>query len=177
MTDEKQGEAGASEDGHAIPPDLREVPVHTVAPDPCAEEGEHRPRPQRPHPASDAPLQTVPDVSGVVAQLSLAAAGNQFNALSRFGIQTADAVRMEDRVRAIARERNRYANIFLRDGALEIDSNGVRDYIEYQRAVEVIRAKAAALGYGAESQAVPITSVPGGYVGRFGGNDIYAAAR
>jgi hypothetical protein len=38
-----------------------------------------------------------------------------------------------------------------------------------------IRAKASVLGYGSGSEAISITPVPGGYVARFEGNDIYAA--
>jgi len=128
--------------------------------------------------AGDVTLQAVPTLSASATHLSFTAASNQFNALTRFGSEGADAVSIEDRARATALRRKEYESVFLRDGVLEIDSHGgLRDYLKYSRAVEAIRAKAAALGYGAQSQAVPITSVPGGYVGRFGGNDIYAAAQ
>lgn len=76
-------------------------------------------------------------------------------------------------------ERSRaWKEAFLKNGVLEIDSHGgVADYLKYARAVDAIRAKAATLGYGPGSEAVPILPVPGGYVGRFGGHDIYAAAQ
>ncbi len=128
--------------------------------------------------AGHATLEAVPTLSAAATQMSFAAAANQFNVLTRFGTEGANAVSIDDRARATAERRNEFESIFIRDGMISIDSNGgIRVIVEYLHAVEVIRAKAAALGYGAQSQTVPITEVPGGYVGRFGGNDIYAAAR
>jgi hypothetical protein len=79
-------------------------------------------------------------------------------------------------VRAELDRRKKYESIFVKEGVIEIDSSGnIREHLKYARAVEEIRAKAAALGYGALSQSVPITDVRGGYVGRFGGHDIYVS--
>jgi len=124
----------------------------------------------------DVTQQAAPTPSAAALQRSFVAASSQFNALARFGSAAADAFSLEDQARAWELKQKEFKNAFLHDKALEIDSHGdLRDYLKYLRAVEAIRVKAAALGYGAESQAVPINSVPGGYVGRFGGNDIYAA--
>jgi hypothetical protein len=122
---------------------------------------------------------SMPTLSAAATQQYFAAAGNQFNALTRFGSEGAGAVSIEDRARATEQRRIEYERVFRRDGILEIDANGRRlpGVADYFRAVEEIQAKALALGYGAQSKAVPITSVPGGYVGRFGGHDIYAATR
>jgi hypothetical protein len=130
------------------------------------------------YPASDATAkvtpQAAPVLSASVSQLSFRTATDQLSALTRFGSEATAVVSIEDKRRPTAQ----FERVFLRDGAFEIDSHGdLRDYLKYARAVEAIQAKAVALGYGAQSQAVPITSVPGGYVGRFGGNDIYAAAK
>jgi hypothetical protein len=119
----------------------------------------------------------LPTLSSAATQLSFAAAADQLRALSEFGPRGSDAVSAEDRERAVARRRKEYESTFIRDGAIRLDSNGLLEFVAWSHAVEAIRAKALALGYGALSQTVPITSVPGGYVGRFGGNDIYAAAR
>lgn len=128
--------------------------------------------------ARDATLQAVPTLSAAATQLSFAAAVNQLNALARFGAAGGDGVSPECRARATELRVREYESRFIRDRVIEINANGlVPGIIEYLRAAEAIQAKAAALGYGAQSQTVPITSVPGGYVGRFGGHDIYAAAR
>jgi hypothetical protein len=127
--------------------------------------------------ARDVLLQAMPTLSTAATQLSFVAAGNQFNALTRFGSEAGDAASTEYRTKGVAQSRNEYERIFLRDRVVEINANGlVPGVAEYIRAVNAIRAKAVALGYGAQAQSVPITSVPGGYVGRFGGHDIYAAA-
>lgn len=127
--------------------------------------------------ARDVTLQAVPTLSAATTQMSFAVAGNQLNALARFGAEGADGVSLECQARATEQRLREYENRFLRDRVFEINANGALPKIgEYLRAVEAIRAKAVALGYGAEAQTVPITSVPGGYVGRFGGHDIYAAA-
>ena len=128
--------------------------------------------------ARDATLQAVPTQSAATTQLSFAVAGNQLNALARFGAEGADGVSLECRTLATEHRLREYESRFVRDRVLEINANGlIPGIVEYLRAAEAIQAKAAALGYGAQSQTVPITSVPGGYVGRFGGHDIYAAAR
>jgi hypothetical protein len=107
-------------------------------------------------------------------QKSFIAAGDQFTALARFGRESAHAV-------LVANEPYRqsgFENAFIKDGVIAIDAHGnLKSYLEYVRAVEAIQAKAVVLGYGAQAQAVPIDSVPGGYVGRFGGHDIYAPAQ
>ena len=109
-------------------------------------------------------------------QRSFAAAGNQFAVLTQFGSARPDAAPIGDRVTATNDARQRYQDIFVRDRVIQFDQNGYRGVQEYLRAAEVIRAKAVALGYGPLSESVDITSVPGGYVGRFGGHDIYAAS-
>ena len=119
---------------------------------------------------------SMPTLSAAASQQSFAAAGNQFNALMRFGSQGADRASIEERARLMEERRRHFESVFVHERILEIDANFLNpEFIEYQRAVDAIRAKAAALGYGPQSLSVPITSVPGGYVGRFGGHDIYAA--
>ncbi len=127
---------------------------------------------------ADATLQPLSFRSAAAMQQSFAAADTAFTALTRFGYEVAQTVPIEDRVRAMAQIRKQQESAFIRNGIIEIDSSGsYRDIQEYWRAVEAIRAKAVALGYGAQSQTIPIVSVPGGYVGRFEGNDIYATGR
>jgi hypothetical protein len=108
-------------------------------------------------------------------QQTFAAAGDQFNALTRFGTDRAP-LSLEDRVQATEERRKLYETIFVRNGFIEFDQHGITDVLAFLRADAAIRAKAVALGYGALAQSVPVTSVPGGFVGRFGGHDIYAAA-
>jgi hypothetical protein len=118
------------------------------------------------------PAATVPFAAG--AQRTFAAPGDQFNALTRFGSAT-PVLSPKDLAQATAERRKRYESIFVHDGVIQFDQHRIIDVLDFLRADEAIRAKAVALGYGAQAQAVPVTSVPGGYVGRFGGHDIYAA--
>lgn len=93
-------------------------------------------------------LRGLPAISHAATQIALVTAVRQLSGLIRFG---SDNATLKSK------------------GALQ------QTVVGYLRATLEIRAKAALLGYGPESKNVPITGVPGGYVGRFGGNDIYAA--
>lgn len=125
-------------------------------------------------PAVDVAPLVAPFRSTGAEQKSFVAAGDQFTALARFGREGANAV-------VVFNEPHRKSgleNAFIKDGVVAIDAHGnLKSYLDYARAVEAIQAKAVVLGYGAEVQAVPIDSVPGGYVGRFGKHDIYAPAQ
>jgi hypothetical protein len=127
--------------------------------------------------ASNDKLQATPLLADATAQRAFAAAGDQFNALRRFAsVGGAQGLSIEERAKATRQRMHEFETAFVRLGAIEVDAHGsLRDEIKYARAVEAIQAKALALGYGAQSTAVPITSVPGGYVGRYEGHDIYAA--
>jgi hypothetical protein len=108
-------------------------------------------------------------------QRTLAAAGDQFNALTQFG-SAKPVLSAKDRASAIIERGKLYEGLFVRDGVIQLNQHGLLSVLEFLRADAAIRAKAVALGYGVEAQAVAVESVPGGYVGRFGGHDIYAAA-
>jgi hypothetical protein len=97
-------------------------------------------------PAGDAAIRAVPALSAGAMRSSFAAAANQLHALTLFG------------------------------SPIDTPVGGFVGLVDYAGAVAAIQAKAAALGYGAQSQSVPITGVPGGFVGRFGSNDIYVTA-
>lgn len=115
--------------------------------------------------------------SGAAMNPSFVAALDQFNALARFGVSAGDMVSENGRAHLSAEKSKALKDAFIHHGMVEIDAHGgFADYLKYARAADAIRAKAAALGYGVAAQAVPILPAPGGYVGRFGGHDIYAAA-
>jgi hypothetical protein len=121
--------------------------------------------------ARDGRKQAVPALPAGAAQMSFAAAGDQLNALRRLRFEG------PNEAEALAQRRNLYQRTFISGGAIELDSSGaIRSILEERRAIEAIQKKAAALGYG-EQATVSFLSVAGGYVGRYGGHDIYAAAR
>jgi hypothetical protein len=138
----------------------------------AVESGDHTYSTAAPYSSTMPPAMPIPFAA--TAQRTFAAAGDQFNALTRFGTDRAP-LSPKDRAQAIAEQRKVYEGIFVRGGVIEFDQHRIHDLFTFLRADEAIRAKAVALGYGAAAQAVPVTSVPGGYVGRFGGHDIYAA--
>jgi LGFP repeat len=125
--------------------------------------------------SEDAALQVVPTLPAASTQLSFAAAGSQFNTLAQFASEKVVAISTEDRIRADQRQ-EKFRKAFVLDGSVSIDPNGeIFSIFVYSQAVNAIQAKAAALGYGAQSQSVPVTGVPGGYVGRYPNNDIYSS--
>jgi hypothetical protein len=122
-------------------------------------------------------LKSMPTSSRAAVQLASAAAQHQFQALVLYGVGTNTASAAASLALTPAESRKGLKRAFIDRGFIEFDSNGFNDLSKYSAAANAIRAKAAALGYGAEANSVEITAVPGGYVGRFGGNDIYASAR
>lgn len=103
-----------------------------------------------------------------------AAALSQFATLTRFGNSSSNAVSAAEQAR-LGSEALREQ--FFRKGRLDFLPHGrVADDLGYRESARAIREKAVQLGYGDMVQSVPIRSVAGGYVGRFGGHDIYAAS-
>lgn len=137
----------------------------------AGESGDHTDPVAKPHDYVTPAATPIPLAAAV--QQTFTAAGEQFHALTRFGTGRAP-LSPEDRIQAIAEQRKLYEGIFIGGGSIEFDQHRIVDLLAFLRADEAIRAKAVALGYGAEAQTVPVTFVPGGYVGRFGGHDIYA---
>jgi len=125
-------------------------------------------------PDSDVSRQAVAIPFATATQRSFAAVADQFNALARFGSDR-PTLSPADGAELTVDTRDRYEGLFIRDGFIQVDQHRFHDTLEFVRADGAIRAKAVALGYGAQAQAVAVTSVPGGYVGRFGGHDIYVA--
>lgn len=125
--------------------------------------------------SEDAALQVVPTLPAASTQLSFAAVGSHFNTMTRFASEKVVAISTEDRTRADQRQ-EKFKKAFVLDGSVSIDPNGeIFSIFVYTQAVSAIQAKAAALGYGAQSNSVPVTGVPGGYVGRYPNNDIYSS--
>ena len=126
-------------------------------------------------------LPSSPVAPGVLVTLtrqSFAAASDQFNAMARFGFEKIGSVFTGNSDNDPATISKARLDRFLEGGVFTIDQHGdLHDYFDYTRAVEAIQAKAVALGYGPQSKAVPIDTVPGGYVGRYIGHDIYAPAQ
>lgn len=120
-----------------------------------------------------APQQSIASDFPVATRLVLDAAASQFIGLTRFEAYGTDA--LTDPFRASAGGLTGLKDSFIHDGVVEIIRGRAASFASYLHAVDVIRKKAAALGYGPEADAVPIDYVTGGYVGRFGGHDIYAA--
>lgn len=120
-------------------------------------------------------LSSMPTLSKAATQLAAIAAQHQFQTLSLYGV--GENVSAAAAARPLRDPKKALKQAFIDGGFMEFDSNGLNDLIKFSAAYRAIRDKAAALGYGAASNSVEITAVPGGYVGRFGGNDIYASAR
>jgi hypothetical protein len=130
----------------------------------------------RPGSSVSAMLQTIPTVSAMAVNQSFTAAANQFTTLKQFGAEGMHATSAEDRVRAAEQRRKDGERAFLETGTATIDPNGLILVIpSITDAIAAIVAKAKDLGYGSQSGSVPITGVSGGLVGRYSGNDIYAA--
>ncbi|HEX3482359.1 MAG TPA: hypothetical protein VHT91_45395 [Kofleriaceae bacterium] len=170
MSDKKQSEDAAVEDAHVTAGDV--YPFVKQARDVAQPVPGHvRGMPPPAAPATLRPLVTV-------TRQSVVAAGDQFNAMAHPGFDRASVFAIGDRVQDSAGRSKAGLDRFIQDGAFAVDQHGgVSDYLDYLRAVEAIQAKAVTLGYGAQAKAIPIDTVPGGYVGRYERNDIYAAAQ
>ena len=117
--------------------------------------------------AGGATLHAVPTVPLTATQLSLAAVGSQL----ALGVSAPAA---SEKAQANALVRQQHQDAFIQNGSLSVDPNGtIFSIFAYNSAVTAIAAKAAALGYGAQSQSVAVTGVPFGYLGRYSGHDIY----
>jgi hypothetical protein len=128
--------------------------------------------------ASDTPsLRSMPTLSIAAARLESVVAAHQFQTLARYGAESLVSTSLSDERRAQAARRAALVHAFIEHGAAEFDSNLYSDILKFNAASQAIRAKAASLGYGLAANTVEITAVPGGFVGRFGGNDIYASTR
>ncbi len=104
-------------------------------------------------------FQPIPTLSAATTQRALAVAGSQLATLA-----PASATFHRDQA----------VSTFTFQGSLTFDPNRKFFSIEeYLLAIDAIQAKATALGYGADATSVPITGVPGGYVGRYANHDIY----
>ncbi len=119
-------------------------------------------------------LKSITTASEAATRLSLVAASNQLQSLALHAphLPGGEAGETPRTRRLKLREDLKHA--FINEGFAELSANHNISIAAVVWASSAIRAKAAALGY-TNVDAVEITSVPGGFVGRFGGNDIYAA--
>ena len=116
-------------------------------------------------------LNAVPARSASMAQRSLSAAAHQLNTVTRTVHPVSTTATSQSSAQSAAAQ-----NAFVLTGSLTFDPNHqVFSVLEYTNAVKAIQSKAVALGYGAASQSVSVTGVPGGYMGHLDNNDIYVA--
>lgn len=128
--------------------------------------------------ASDTPsLGSMPTLSIAATRLESVIAAHQFHTLALYSAEWLVSTSLSDERSAQAARREALVQAFIEHGSAEFDSNRYSDILKFNAASRAIRAKAASLGYGPTANTVEITAVPGGFVGRFGGNDIYASAR